>query len=194
MSDHIPFIITDGDLQHFKKYYADSFAMRCSLDFVKDNERTLPRNINWWIDPEIDGYDHILGSKETSPRWKEYISGCGKLKVLLDKDFIKKPPFEKVEELVNQALSDCLKFSPAYITVPQLPMVNGSDRNRINCLLAEAAGNWSKSNSFKGRLILPIIFTHQTQLRGKTQWKPKLDLAQKCYDFSKAHDIWTVRL
>lgn len=192
MADHIPFIITDGDLQRLKKYYADSFAMRCSLDFVRDNKRTLPRNINLWIDPEIDGYDHILGGKQISPRWKDYIGGYEKLKVTLDKDFIKKPLFEKVGALVNQALNNCLKFSPAYITVPQLPMINGSGRNKINCLLAEAASNWRKRSGFKGRLILPIIFTHQTQLKGKTQWKPKLDLAQKCYDFSKAHDIWTV--
>lgn len=193
MADHIPFIITVGDLRRFKRYYADdSFTIRCSLDFVKGNKKALPKNIKWWIDPEIDGCDHILNGKKTSSKWRKYIGGDKKLAILLNKDFIKNTSHEQVKELVNIALGDCLRFSPAYITVPQLPMVNNTSRNKINRSLAEATGNWGKQHDFRGRFILPIIFTHQNQLKGRTQWRPKLDLAQKCYDFSKAQDIWTV--
>ena len=54
------------------------------------------------------------------------------------------------------------------MTIPQLPIVTDSSRNKINAALAKATGKWkSKHTSFGGKLILPLIFTDQDQVNGK---------------------------
>lgn len=76
--------------------------------------------------------------------------------------------------------------------MPQLPRVIDSSRNTINRLLAKATGEWKSSHAFSGRFILPLTFTHQDQVNGKTQRNPQVKQAGRCYHESQADGFWVV--
>ncbi len=59
-------------------------------------------------------------------------------------------------------------------------------------MLAKAAGGWKSAHNFSGRLILPLIFTHQNQINGKTERNPKVELGRRCYDEARADGFWVV--
>ena len=48
------------------------------------------------------------------------------------------------------------------------------------------------SRGFAGRLILPLIVTHQKQLNKKTDRNPKVQQAEKCYHDAQADGFWIV--
>jgi hypothetical protein len=58
--------------------------------------------------------------------------------------------------------------------------------------LAQAAGKWKSSSGYSGRLILPLVFTHQEQVNGKTNRNPKVNLAERCYHEAQADGFWVV--
>jgi len=45
---------------------------------------------------------------------------------------------------------------------------------------------------FCGRMILPLIFTHQDQINGKTERNPKIQQATRCYHEAQADGFWVV--
>jgi len=148
-----------------------------------------------WIDPAIDGYHNLLIGQRIhrlARDWRECINQFDENEILFNSRFLNPPDSEKVRTFVTSALDKCLKYKPEWITVPQLPMVNDSSRNKINRALAKATCEWRSKSQFKGKLILPLIFTHQNQLRLKVQWKAKLKLAKACYDNAEADGIWVV--
>jgi hypothetical protein len=76
--------------------------------------------------------------------------------------------------------------------MPQLPLVEDVSRNKVNAALAKATYEWKMKAQFKGKLILPLIFTNQKQLSGRTEWRPRVDLALKWYHKGGADGIWVV--
>ena len=80
----------------------------------------------------------------------------------------------------------------AWISIPQLPYVDTSDRNKINRALAEASSTWRLKSRHKVRLILPVILTNQRQLNRKTERNTKVALATSCLESSGADGIWVV--
>lgn len=111
---------------------------------------------------------------------------------IADPNFAAKPNPKTVKEFVTEILDSCFKRKAAWITVPQLPIVGDSSRNRINRALAKATAAWRTSRSFSGKLILPLVFTHQTQINGKTQRNPKVVQAGRCYREAHADGFWVV--
>src|SRR2546428_408186 len=66
------------------------------------------------------------------------------------------PVPSEVNAFVKAIMDKCATHRPAWITVPQIPSVNDSGRNKINRTFAAAAGRWKSSSGFSGKLILPI--------------------------------------
>jgi hypothetical protein len=190
VADHIPFITSRQALRLARSIYGDSSVVRVGLDLVAKLNPDSNR-VKLWIDPGFDGL-HDLSSRLIDSAWYKIISSIQDFAELSKPAFIGKPNPSIVESFVNALLDRCLKQNPHWITVPQLPAVNDSVRNKINRELARATGKWKSSRKFAGRLILPLIFTHQEQTRGKTQRNPKLEQAHRCYDESQADGIWTV--
>src|SRR5690606_1576071 len=58
--------------------------------------------------------------------------------------------------------------------------------------LARATGMWKSESSYGGRMILPLVFTHQAQINGKTQRNPKVQSAERCYHDAQADGFWIV--
>ena len=61
-----------------------------------------------------------------------------------------------------------------------------------NRALAVATGKWKSSSGFAGRLILPLVLTHQEQVNGKVARNPKVQQAERCYHEAQADGLWVV--
>lgn len=190
MTGHVPFVNTKDDCQFLKKYYSDSTIVRVSLEKLESIVESLPRNLPLWIDAGVDGYEHCL-RKEQEPV-PAYLRAFTEHEVLSSKDSIEKRDMERVRRFVNSVLNRCWQYRPSWITVPQLPIVDDNSRNRINSALASSTYEWKLENQFRGKFILPLIFTNQKQLQGKTKWRPKLDSALKWYIKAGADGVWVV--
>lgn len=191
MASYIPFLNSLSDCDRLKRFYADSDMIRVSLESIKTLRSNLPKKPSLWIDPAVDGYHQLLTNMRD---WEdlEYIHDFEENQLLADKDFVKKPDSGKLSIFVKDILGKCLEFKPEWITVPQLPIVNDTSRNQINRELSKAASAWREDSGFEGKFILPMIFTHRDQLKGKTEWAKKMKLAKACSDGSEADFIWAV--
>lgn len=191
MADHIPFVYTATDCQMVKRFYPDSAILRLSLDSLSKTRDALPTGAGVWLDPAIDGLDDL---SKTAPGWKSFVKGFAEWGAIGDPEFQKTPKKDKVERFVAAVLDACLRnFSTAqWLSVPQLPMVVGASRNKINRQLAQATRKWRQESKFRGKMILPVIFTNQAQVNLKTRRTPHLALASSCYKDSDADGVWIV--
>jgi hypothetical protein len=105
----------------------------------------------------------------------------------------KGPSNDEVSGLVTEVLNKCARtHKPAWITVPQVPLADSTERNKINRMMALASGRWKSSSDFTGRLILPLVMTHQDQVKGKTARNRIVAQAKRCYDEAQADGFWVV--
>ncbi|HXU38035.1 MAG TPA: hypothetical protein VN937_16860 [Blastocatellia bacterium] len=200
MSNYVPFITSSKTLRLVKSIYHDADTARLSIDVAE--RLTLPDSLKLWIDPGVDGLDDLERrrprpdskdtDKEKTSAWYEFMKSIPGFESIGDPSFWLKPDKGETKRFVTKVLDRCAKHQPTWITVPQLPIVEGSSRNRINRVLAKETGNWKRSRSFSGRFILPLIFTNQNQINGKTQRNPKVEQAERCYHESQAEGLWVV--
>jgi hypothetical protein len=189
MADHIPFVTSNQTLRLVKSVYADCSIVRVGVDVA--GKIAPPNSMKLWIDPGVDGL-HDLASRSTDSTWYKLIGSMPGFVSLSRPTFFARPDVSIVGTFVGALLDRCATHNPSWITVPQLPFVNDASRNKMNRELARATGKWKSSRKFSGRLILPLVFTHQEQTKGKTQRKPKLQQAYRCYHESQADGIWIV--
>jgi hypothetical protein len=71
-------------------------------------------------------------------------------------------------------------------------MVDDVSRNKINKALATATGKWKAAVRSRGHLILPLVFTHQKQIKGKVARNPKVQHAVRCFADADADGLWIV--
>ncbi|MDI6451137.1 hypothetical protein [Anaerobaca lacustris] len=198
MPEHIPFVNSGNDLKRLREYYDKPGVAHVQLSNAASlRKRQIHHLCDLWIDPEIDGYDRLLKGSDARADWKNQISQFKENEILANEAYLKKPATNKVKVFIFDVLDKCHQFEPAWITVPQLPIVGDSTkvdntRNRINTELAKASAQWRMESGFEGSFVLPLVFTHQSQLRGKTQWGPKLRLAKKCLNVVRPDIIWAV--
>ena len=191
MSSYIPFVNTLSDCLRLK-FYPDATKLHISLETIDALEKELPKKLPLWIDPAVDAYHYLLINKDRSTSWKQYIKQFENSQILSNTSFLKRRDLGKVKQFVTSILDKCSEFKPDWITVPQLPIVDDASRNKINRALAAATSEWKLNNGFSGKFILPLIFTHQEQLKGKTEWRKKLRLARTCFRDSGAFGVWAV--
>lgn len=195
MSEHIPFITSESACGLVAAHYSDSDVVRVTLDRLAKFHSLLPSRPKLWIDAAVDGLDDISVRKGTTGRnnaWYDYIQTFPNYAKIASDSFQQKPVAPVVQEFVKAILNQCVAAKPGWVTVPQLPLVNGSDRNKINRALAKACGTWKSNSRYSGRLILPLVSTHQDQLNKKTQRNAKVTQAEKCFHESQADGFWVV--
>jgi len=127
--------------------------------------------------------------------WQNWQKIFGKRKnynILADEKAWVKESLDKIQEFVEDVLATCLSYKPTWLSVPQLPLVDKGERNKINRMLALATAEWKKNSGFKGKLILPLIFTGHIQLNRKQLRDDKLKNAIECYNTAGAEAIWIV--
>lgn len=194
MPDFIPFITGPADARRLKTQYADAGVYRTSLARAKYLQGAMPKGTPLWFDPSVDGYHHALKQPDPVKRKKmlSYLPPLPRRDYLGHTGSLGKPDRAKLEEFINAIMAHCSKFSPKWLSVPQLPLTDGADRHRINRELASLTEDWRSSSRFKGKLVLPLIFTNQRQYHGKTCWSKKLKLAKQCVDRCNVNYIWVV--
>lgn len=189
-ADYIPFINSAHDCEIAKKRYSDAHAVRISLETAKKTCRQLPSGPKRWVDPAIDGLHNKWTSLTDS--YKDHITQFTGYELIADPQFQSGPDKSVVQQFVSEILSSCNEHAPDWISIPQLPLVDSAARNKINKLLAESANAWARRQSFRGKLILPAIFTNQRQINQKTDRNKKVASILGCLDTSAAHGVWVV--
>jgi hypothetical protein len=185
---HLVFVFSQRDCELLTEFYADAACVRVPLQNAEKLLSSLPRKSRKWIDAEVDG---MKPSLEETP-YRSYIERFKHHSYIVDEQFQSKPISKIVQEFTNSVLDACSGHKPSLISVPQLPMVVGNARNKINRELAKAAAVWATAKNFSGTLILPVIFTHQDQLSKKTTRNPKVALVRQCYVAANAKGVWIV--
>ena len=190
MAAYIPFVNTAKDCDILDKHYQDAHMVRVSLESIDNVETRIPRD-RLWLDPGIDGYEHHLKNKTIAlPLYLRTLPSCN---VLANEGNFKTPNKGDVKNLVDALLDKCCNHRPQWLTVPQLPVVDNTSRNKMNTQLAQATCDWRIRQQYAGKLILPIVFTNQGQLTNKsTHWQPRVDSAIKCYKIAGADGVWVV--
>jgi hypothetical protein len=176
----------------FRRLYTDSVLVRLSLETLDSVIDDLPAGTKLWVDPALDGLQDINGNPTN--QYMDHVKRFEGYERISDPAFQASPAKNVVVDFVNAVMDACTRRSrkPQWTTIPQLPMVGDSSRNRINRELAKAAGQWKVHRSSSVKLILPIILTHQDQTRLKTKRKRPLSLAKSCYEAADADGVWVV--
>jgi len=175
------------------KYFANASAARVQLSRIDDFMPLLNNVFRLWIDTEFDGLsiERPLGSPGQDVKWCKYMKSL-ELDKLQDNNMLKKPDQNIVNKLVIRILNKCLKFHPSFITVPQFPVILGSEHNKINKALSHATKIWRSESKYNGKFVFPLIFTHQEQTNLKANRTAKLKIARECLMDLGADILWVV--
>jgi hypothetical protein len=188
MSDLVPFITSKSDKTNAQKYYSDAKLVRISAPSYSSHHTALPKNVPVWIDTGVEGFYHNKPTKE----WIQFIEQFPNSADILAEGFLKLPKKSIVEKFTFAILDFCNSKDPAAISVPQIPLKNTSDHNKINREFAKATENWRHKVGFNGKLILPVIATNQKQLNKKTDRNKVVAQAAANLGHSGATGIWAV--
>ena len=188
MKAYIPFVQSERDCEILTRFYSDAFAARVSVESCAKTLSKLPAGPKKWIDAGVDALHHAKLSSD----YEQYLKQYDRFEELRAAGFYAKPQENIVDAFVRSVLTACTQLKADWVSVPQLPYVQGSERNKINRMMAECCGQWKVASGFKGKLILPIIFTHQEQIRLKSTRSKKIALAKECHSASVADGIWVV--
>jgi hypothetical protein len=192
MDYHIPFVNSRDDWSLARQLHPDSAVFRVTMESRSDIGWASSPHAKLWADTETDALHNW--PKSGNRDFNAYFSAFANAKEIADPLFWSKPDRAAVSSFVNSILDNVLQSAPApaWLSIPQLPHVNGTQRNKVNRALAEATLNWKSKRSFKGKLILPAIFTHQNQLNNKTERNGKISLVISCFEESGADGLWVV--
>jgi len=200
MADHIAFVNGTADCDLVSRYYSDSTIVRVPLERAERLIPQLPEGMRIWVDAGIDGF-HRPYVDSPNRTWKAHVRQFPAYSRIDSPAFHSKPDSGEVNDFVFAVLDKCVglnsklndhDFKLAAISVPQLPIVNNVTRNKMNRALAMAAGTWKSEKKYRGRMILPAIFTDQKQLNLKTERNKKRDVLVSCYEKSEADGLWAV--
>ncbi len=194
----IPFLSGKDVCQRVASLHASAPLARILLSDMKRLKPYIP-SIPLWIDAGIDGLHDLANStpnnknKNKDPRqdWFDTVSQFDHYQDIADGQFQAKPIKKKVAAFVSAVLDAANIHNPEAISVPQLPHVDGSGRNKINKALAKVAAEWQIDHPDVA-LILPVILTHSKQSQKKTARNAHVKLAVDCVKASDADACWIV--
>jgi hypothetical protein len=151
-AEYIPFINTANDSAIARQLYSDANAMRISLESIEKTSPNLPSGPKRWINASIDGLHHNELSK-LSDKYRAHVKKFAGYERVADPQFQQNPDKQLVEQFVFSVLGCCKLQSPDWISVPKLPLVNNTARNKINKLLAEKTKLWKVKSAYVGKLL-----------------------------------------
>ena len=199
----IPFITGQQACDLASEFFGDAPMVRVPLEKVETLDDYLPP-VRRWVDAGVDGLDNLAKSTpkkkdakdkkaKPDPRqpWYDRISSFEGFEEIADPAFQASPKKGVVADFVAAALDACVQHKATAVSVPQLPHVDGSERNKINKVMAAAAAGWQVEHP-KVTLILPVILNHPKHSSSKTQRNSHVKLAAQCLAASKAQGCWIV--
>jgi len=192
MAYYIPFINSEDDWSAARHVYPDSVVYRVTMKSRDEIDWNSPPHAKLWVDTEVDALHNW--PKSENEDFSSYFSNFQNAEKIANAGFWAKPDKTIISHFVNAILGSVLDNVPGveWLSVPQLPHLGGTDRNKVNRALAEATHHWKSKKGFKGKLILPAIFTHQGQLNNKTDRNSKVSIVISCFESSGADGLWVV--
>ena len=187
--DYIPFLNSKGDCEMFKKHFANAKLCRITLDRIEFIQTPTSMD-QCWVDVGFDGFTQPPAGR--GDKWVDFVKQFGDTDFLRDTAFLQKPSEAKLRPLVTKMLDMASAKKPGFLSVPQFPHIDGPTNNKINRLLADIAADWRTKSGSKAKFILPLIFTNQNQLVGKTERAPKVRLAATLIARAGAEGYWSV--
>jgi hypothetical protein len=194
MAAHIPFVTGPESIKLATECYSDSEFYHVQLEKI-GTSRIHNTSMKLWLDPGICGLDDLdsrLPRQDRPNSWYNFMQAFSGFSQIGQATFWVKPDMVVVQKFVTELLNRAVQFKPDWLTIPQLPIANDSSRNKINIAFAKATSHWKRQSSYCGKLILPLIFTHQDQLNGKTERNPKIKMAGRCYHEAQSDGFWVV--
>ncbi len=196
---HIPFAYSTTDQDLVSSLYSEAAGCRITLQSVLKSGSQPRLKQKLWVDAGVDGL-HSPKIKQPdyslNREYKAYIRRFTNYDRVADPDFQRRPDRKVTIEFVAMMLDQIIRTvpNPGWISVPQLPYVDGADRNKVNRLLAEATLRWKSrsASSYGGKLMLPVILAKPGQTDRKTDRNTKVDLAFECFEASGANGVWIV--
>jgi len=192
MAYYIPFINSEDDWSMSREVYQDSITYRVTMQSREKIGWTSFPQAKLWVDTEVDALHNWPDSNNSD--FNSYFSNFVDARRIAQADFLLRPDRVVVSNFVNAILDNVKHSVPSagWLSIPQLPHLDGTERNKVNKALAEATYQWKSKTGFKGKLILPAIFIHQRQLNNKTDRNRKVSLVISCFEASGADGLWVV--
>jgi hypothetical protein len=188
----IPFINSVDDWSLAQQIFPDCEIYRVTMQSKSYAGSASGDQGKLWVDTEADALHNW--PKSNNHDFNTYFNGIEESKTIADAAFMQKPEKAIVAKFVSSILDPVITKLPhvGWLSVPQLAHVDGAERNKINRSLAEAAQQWKLRKNFKGKFILPAIFTRQNQLNNKTQRNAKVSLVSAAFQASGSEGLWVV--
>lgn len=187
---HIPFVNSDNDRKLVLKHFADSEAVRVPIAARLNGP--LPVGAKLWVDASFDGFPDACFDGERVTSWAKRMKKVEGALNFAQESFIQKPDKGVVKAVLEVVLGDALERDPDWLSIPQLPQTQGAAHNKCNKMLAREATEILDGRGFRRVRVLPVVFTHQKQLRGKTERTAKLKVLEALVDMSGARTVWVV--
>ncbi|MEW5923164.1 MAG: hypothetical protein AB1746_04180 [Candidatus Zixiibacteriota bacterium] len=188
MQNYIPFIFGDKDIEILIKEYPKAKCIRLPLDKANLVEK-ISHNKSIWLDANIDIYSNWPPSDQ---RQREFYQKYDPDGLIPDDDFAKKPNKNYIKKFIKNLLDDSLKCNPYLLTVPQMPITNRINRDKINRLFVEMTRECIIQSNFNGKLIFPLLISHQNLVNQKANRDKVIGHAVKCFSILRMDGIWTV--
>ncbi len=96
----------------------------------------------------------------------------------------------KLNDFVADVMNKCAQVSPEWITIPQLPLTPGTERNAVNKTLCAAASRWRSSASTDSLLILPVVFSKSGQYDKKAERTKRINTIVAWHRSTEFHGVW----
>lgn len=157
-----PVVLVDdrADLELMKGLYGAGGVARVGLHRAAELAPLVGgAGASLWVDPGFDGFPR----PGAEGAWAAFYRDSAAWKRLTDGEFVKKPAAAAVRELLQPVLERALALAPAWLSIPQLRVGEGSEHNRLNRVLAEESGAILRAGGFRGKAILPIVLTLERQ-------------------------------
>ena len=187
MSNQIAFINSRSDAAVARDLFSDSLLFRVPVHLIGQIDLNEISD-RVWVDAGFDGFpDHFEESE-----WAGFIRQFPGYEDLSDATFVAKPAGRIVSKFVSSVMDRCLAYRPAAISVPQLPHLDGVDRNPINRKLAQAFVTWKRKVGYEGATIVPAIMTNQRQITNKGPRDKKVKAIASVVQTTSATGVWAV--
>lgn len=186
----IPAVLSEVDLRLAQEHYSDAPACWVRAERMD----SLPPNFGnsrVWLDFEIDGCHHELDKRKDT--WTERIASLEGGSRLLEVSAVGGIKLAEAERLNKSMLAQAHEKKVGWMTLPQLPIAGDIVREKDNRVLAEGAGEAKRHGGFKGRRVLPVMFTNKEQISSKTARKARVQKILKAVDSSLADAVWVCK-
>jgi hypothetical protein len=172
--------------------YNDAPFYRVSLQSPDKTASGFRPDSKLWVDAGADALQNW--PFESSQNYREYFAPFPGADRLLETSFQARPDKGVCARFVDSLLdSATARINAAeWLSVPQLPYVDGTGRNKINRALADGARGWKAKRKYRGKLVVPVILTNQRQINKKTERNNKIALAVSCLELSGGDGLWVV--